>query len=81
MIVQDNRDEDIDPFLKKYLNLNLRGPMPGCDPKHRRVIILQGDLRMKDNFDPRVSKTNVVLLFLFFHYINYLIAYESFKFM
>ncbi|XP_077302272.1 uncharacterized protein LOC143922815 [Arctopsyche grandis] len=54
-----DKDEELEPILREYLNLNLKGPIPGCDPKHRRILILQGDLRMKDNLDPRFSKSNI----------------------
>ncbi|KAM3968400.1 LOW QUALITY PROTEIN: uncharacterized protein ACR2FA_012410 [Aphomia sociella] len=56
------KDEDIDKLFHQYAQLNLKAPMVNCLPSHSRTIIHQGDLRFKDNLNPKEIEVRVVLL-------------------
>ncbi|XP_052752715.1 uncharacterized protein LOC113520702 isoform X2 [Galleria mellonella] len=58
----DFKDEDMDKYFRQYAQLNLKAPMVNCLPSHSRTLIHQGDLRFKDNINPKEIEVRVVLL-------------------
>ncbi|XP_025830942.1 uncharacterized protein LOC108742195 isoform X2 [Agrilus planipennis] len=54
--VVESKDDDVEKLLKNYSRLDLNKPMVGCSPGRRRHLIMEGDLKLKDN---TISKTEV----------------------
>ncbi|XP_053624255.1 uncharacterized protein LOC128683065 isoform X2 [Plodia interpunctella] len=56
------KDDEIDKYFRMYAQLHLKAPMLYCVPTHSRSLIFQGDLRFKDNINPKEIEVHVVLL-------------------
>ncbi|XP_069690836.1 pleckstrin homology domain-containing family G member 5-like isoform X2 [Periplaneta americana] len=47
--VVESKDDEVDRMLKTYSELDLTCPMPGCHVTQRRHLLLESDLKLKDN--------------------------------
>ncbi|XP_054270419.1 pleckstrin homology domain-containing family G member 5-like isoform X2 [Macrosteles quadrilineatus] len=54
--VVESKDEDLERLVRSYNDLDLTCPMPGCCNSQRRQLLLEGDLKIKDN---QTSKMDV----------------------
>ncbi|CAL4064112.1 unnamed protein product [Meganyctiphanes norvegica] len=45
----ESRDDDLEKVVKKYSDLNLTQPMPGCPEHLSRHILHHGDLKLRDH--------------------------------
>uniref|UniRef100_A0A1B6DWN8 DH domain-containing protein n=1 Tax=Clastoptera arizonana TaxID=38151 RepID=A0A1B6DWN8_9HEMI len=53
--VVDSKDEDLERLVKSYNDLDLTCPMPGCCNSQQRHLLLEGDLKLKDNATSKVD--------------------------
>ncbi|PNF43417.1 hypothetical protein B7P43_G13457, partial [Cryptotermes secundus] len=47
--VVESKDDDVERILKLHSELDLTCPMPGCHVTQRRHLLLESDLKLKDN--------------------------------
>ncbi|XP_046670725.1 pleckstrin homology domain-containing family G member 5 isoform X2 [Homalodisca vitripennis] len=53
--VVESKDEDLERLVKSYNDLDLTCPMPGCCNSQRRHLLLEGDLKIKDNVTSKMD--------------------------
>lgn len=53
--LQESKDDDVERILKLHSELDLTCPMPGCHVTQRRHLLLESDLKLKDNSTSKVS--------------------------
>ncbi|XP_017778525.1 PREDICTED: pleckstrin homology domain-containing family G member 5 isoform X2 [Nicrophorus vespilloides] len=47
--IVESKDDDLERLLKSHNQLDLNKPMLNCPPERRRHLLLEGDLKLKDN--------------------------------
>lgn len=62
--LQETKDDDLDRLVQSHCRLDLTSPMPGCTENHRRHLLLEGDLKLKEGSGSKVhtEKKNRPLL-------------------
>ncbi|KAJ9582072.1 hypothetical protein L9F63_003574, partial [Diploptera punctata] len=53
--VVETKDDDVERLLKLHSELDLTCPMPGCHVTQRRHLLLEGDLKLKDNITSKMD--------------------------
>ncbi|XP_014280646.1 pleckstrin homology domain-containing family G member 5 isoform X3 [Halyomorpha halys] len=59
--VVETKDEDLEKLIKPHNELDLQKPMPGCNPLHKRQLIAEADLKLKDHNNSKVEVHCIIL--------------------
>ncbi|XP_043201509.1 pleckstrin homology domain-containing family G member 5-like isoform X3 [Amphibalanus amphitrite] len=51
----DTKDDELEKAMKPHLSLDLTCPMPGCSDVHRRYLLLEGELKLRDHVSSKVD--------------------------
>jgi len=51
----DTKDDELERVMKPHLALDLTSPMPGCSDAHRRYLLFEGELKLRDNVTSKVD--------------------------
>lgn len=56
MFFQESKDEDLEKIVRLYSDLDLTRPMPNCPRSQHRYLLYEGDLRLRDLNNSKVSR-------------------------
>ncbi len=53
--LQETKDEDLEKLVQAHCRLDLTAPMPGCTANHQRNLLFEGDLKLKEGTNFKVT--------------------------
>ncbi|XP_067005921.2 pleckstrin homology domain-containing family G member 5 isoform X2 [Anabrus simplex] len=53
--VVESKDDELERLLRSYSELDLTSPMPGCHVSQRRYLLLESDLKFRDNLTSKMD--------------------------
>ncbi|XP_037074686.1 pleckstrin homology domain-containing family G member 5-like [Pollicipes pollicipes] len=51
----DTKDDELERATRPHLSLDLTCPMPGCGETHRRYLLFEGELKLRDHVTSKVE--------------------------
>ncbi|KAL1140863.1 hypothetical protein AAG570_000791, partial [Ranatra chinensis] len=59
--VVETKDDDLEKIIRQHNDLDLSKPMPGCNPLHKRQLIAEADLKLKDHNNSKIEVHCIIL--------------------